>query len=173
LFVGGFGHAPNADAVEFLLSEVWPLVRKADPAATLTIAGADYPPRVRETAGPGVTVAGQLPELEPRLGEAHAMLAPLRFGAGVKGKVLLAMAHGLPVVGTRVALEGIGDGSQALVAEDAAGLAEAMLRLSRDGPLWQELRERGLQLVEQRFSGAAARRALATVFAPAVEVARA
>jgi glycosyltransferase involved in cell wall biosynthesis len=97
------------------------------------------------------------------------MVAPLRFGAGVKGKVLLAMAHGLPVVGTEVALEGIGGESVALVADDARGLAEAMLRLSRDERLWTDLREKGLELVERDFSPATARRALADALSPALE----
>ncbi len=169
LFVGGFVHVPNVDAVDFLLSEVWPLVREREPAATLTVAGSDLPPTLQDRAGFGVTVAGHVPDLRPALAASSAMVAPLRFGAGVKGKVLLAMAHGLPVVGTDVALEGVGGGSVALVAEDARGLAEAMLRLSRDERLWADLREKGLELVERDFSPATARRALADALSPALE----
>jgi hypothetical protein len=173
LFVGGFGRTPNVDAVDFLLSEVWSLVREDYPAAALTVAGADPPPELRGKGAPGVTFAGHVPDLQPLLAGSLAMVAPLRFGAGVKGKVLLAMAHGLPVVGTPSALEGIGNGSQALVAAGAAELAEAMLRVIRDESLWRELRERGLTLVERDFSPAAARRALSAALSPAREVARA
>jgi glycosyltransferase involved in cell wall biosynthesis len=171
LFVGNFRHRPNSDAVSYLLAEVWPLLRSRDPAARLTVAGAGAPEPTKPA--PGVTVAGHVPDLTPLLGAARAMVAPLRFGAGVKGKVLLAMAHGLPVVGTPLALEGIGDGSEALVAEEAAGLVDAMLRLSRDESLWHELRESGLGLVERDFSPAAARRALADALSPAREGAHA
>jgi glycosyltransferase involved in cell wall biosynthesis len=173
LFVGGFRHAPNVDAVDFLLSDVWPLVRERSPESKLTIAGADAPAELRDEAGPGVTFAGHVPDLEPLLAQSRVMVAPLRFGAGVKGKVLLAMARGLPVAGTQLALEGIGDGSGALVADGAAPLAEAMLRLNGDEPLWHELRASGLELVERDFSPAAARRALAAALSPALEEARA
>ena len=169
LFVGNYAHTPNVDAVHFLLGEVWPLMDGAE----LTIVGADPPEVLRVLAGSGVTFAGHVPSLEPLLGSAAAMVAPLRFGAGVKGKVLLAMAHGLPVVGTTVALEGIGDGSQAAVADDAPGLAAALARVAGEEAEWSRLATAGRQLVERQFSPAAARAALARALAPALEGARA
>jgi O-antigen biosynthesis protein len=169
VFVGHFEHEPNVDGVKFLLDEVWPLVREADPEAELLVVGHAAPVRLLERADPGVRFAGQVADLEPLLAGAKAMVAPLRFGAGVKGKVLQAMAHGLPVAGTTVAFEGIGDGSAGLVADAAGELAGAMLRLTTDEELWRDLRERGLALVERDYSAATARAALAQALAPALE----
>jgi glycosyltransferase involved in cell wall biosynthesis len=92
-------------------------------------------------------------------------LAPLRYGAGVKGKVNLAMSHGLPVVATPVAAEGIDlrDGGSVLLADDAAGFAAAVVRLYDDAELWLRLSDAGLDIVRRDFSPAAARAVLQRV----------
>ena len=154
LFVGGFRHPPNVDAVEWFVAEVLPRVRRSAPSARLVVAGSQVPPRVHALKSEAVEVIGWVPRLEPLYGRVRAAVAPLRYGAGIKGKVGEALSLGVPTAMTAVAAEGmhIDDGVHALVADDPAALAERIVRLLRDDDLWLQLSRRGRQLVEQRFS---------------------
>ena len=129
IFVGSFKHGPNVDAVAFLVDEVMPLVRAADPNIRLRVVGRDLPTRLQDALGDDYL--GWVDDLDPLLDASLAMLAPLRFGAGVKGKVGRALAAGLPVVTTSVGAEGLGldDGRDALIRETPRGLAEACVEL--------------------------------------------
>ena len=162
LFVGNFRHAPNVDAALFLCREVWPRVRAVLPGARLTLAGGEPPPEVRALAGDGVTVTGWVPAIAPLLDAARVSVAPLRYGAGVKGKIGEALAHGVPVVTTTIGAEGMDlvDGEHALVADDAAGLADAIVRLHGDAALWTALGAAGRRSLEGRLSPDAARAGL-------------
>lgn len=93
-------------------------------------------------------------------------VAPLRFGAGVKGKINLSMAHGQPVVGTTCAVEGmhLHDGEDVCVADEADAFAAAIVRLYQDAALWQRLADNGLRNVAQHFSLDAARATVRTLF---------
>lgn len=160
LFVGGFRHPPNVDAVCWFVQAVWPLLHAADPRLHFHCIGADAPAEVQALAAvPGVHVHGHVPDLQPWLDGCRVAVAPLRVGAGVKGKVNLAMAHGLPVVATPVAAEGmqLQDGHDVLLAADAAGFAQAVLRLHADAALWQRLADNGRTHVARHFSPEVAR----------------
>lgn len=164
LFVGGFQHPPNVDAAKWLVEDIFPRVQHALPEVELHLVGSKAPPEVIALGQrPGVRFHGYVPEIEPLLDRCRVALAPLRYGAGVKGKINQAMASGLPVVATPIAAEGMGlrDGVDVLIADDAERFAEAILRLYRDEALWLTLSEAGLANVEAHFSFAAARSALA------------
>ncbi|MDW8480154.1 MAG: glycosyltransferase [Xanthomonadales bacterium] len=164
LFVGGYQHPPNVDAARWLVESILPRLRAEIPELELHLVGSRAPPEVvRLGERPGVRFHGQLPELEPLLDGCRVALAPLRYGAGVKGKINQAMASGLPVVATTIAAEGmaLADGREALIADSAEDFAAAVLRLYRDEALWLALSDAGLANVERHFSFAAARRALA------------
>src|SRR5690606_33511941 len=121
VFVGGFRHPPNIDAVLWFASEVLPHVRERLPDVRFHCIGADAPPEVAALAAlPGVEVHGYVPDITPYMDGCRLALAPLRYGAGVKGKVNLSMAHGQPVVATGCAAEGMHlvDGRDVLVAND-------------------------------------------------------
>ncbi|MGH2859459.1 MAG: glycosyltransferase [Solirubrobacteraceae bacterium] len=145
VFVGGFPHAPNADAVLSFHREAWPLVRAALPDVPLTLVGNRPPPEIAALAGDGITVTGWVPEVAPLLDAARVSIAPLRYGAGVKGKIGEALSHGLPVVTTSIGAEGMSlvDGEHALVADTAEDFAAAVIQLHRDRKLWERLRTRG------------------------------
>ena len=119
----------------------------------------------RELAGERIEVHGHVADLDPYLDGCRLAVAPLRYGAGVKGKVNLGMAHGQPVVATPVAVEGMNlvDGEDVLVAATAAEFADAIVRLYGDAALWQRLSDRGTENVRRHFSFDAARAALARI----------
>lgn len=160
VFVGGFRHPPNVDAVSWLIEEIFPAIRAQLPAVRLHCIGSDITPEIHALAGrDGVTIHGHVPDIEPFMDGCRIALAPLRFGAGVKGKINLSMAHGQPVVATACAVEGmhLTDGHDVLVADDAARFAQAVIRVHQDPQLWQRLSEHGLENVSQHFSLDAAR----------------
>jgi glycosyltransferase involved in cell wall biosynthesis len=118
------------------------------------------------SSAPGVRIHGHVPNLQRWLDACLVSVAPLRFGAGVKGKINQAMAHGLPVVATPCAVEGmhLQDGSDVLVASDASAFAQAVLRLHDDTALWAQLAANGRANVAQHFSLESARPTLRRLF---------
>src|SRR6056297_1315221 len=155
LFVGGFQHMPNVDAVQWLASEIFPRIRAARPDIELHLIGSRMPESILALDGrPGIVVHGFVEDLEPHLRSARISVAPLRYGAGVKGKVNQAMSHGLPVVATPCAAEGmfLVDGQDVLVGADADQFADQVIRLDQDEALWNRLARGGLANVEAHFS---------------------
>ena len=170
VFVGGFLHPPNADAVHWFVEQVFPLVRERLPTVGFHCIGAAPPPAISALARhPGVVVHGHVPDLLPAMHGMRIAVAPLRFGAGVKGKINLSMAHGQPVVATASAVEGMHlvDGVDVLVADDAQAFADAVVRLYQDEALWQQLARHGLDNVARHFSLDAARSVVRRVFVDA------
>jgi GT2 family glycosyltransferase/glycosyltransferase involved in cell wall biosynthesis len=162
LFVGGFQHPPNIDAMLWFCGEVLPLVRKDLPDVKLHIVGSKVTPAIQALASDAVVVHGFVEDIEPLLDGCRISVAPLRYGAGVKGKVNSAMSHGLPVVATPMAVEGIDarDGEEVLVGGDAAAFAAQVVRLYRDPELWARLSRNGLDNVRRQFSFDTARETL-------------
>lgn len=169
VFVGGFHHPPNTDAVLWFARDIFPRIRAALPEACFHCIGAAPPREVLALAAqPGIVVHGHVPDIAPYMDGCRVAVAPLRYGAGVKGKVNLSMAHGQPVVATPCAVEGmhLSDGEDVLVAGDAAAFADAVLRLYRDEALWQRLAAGGLANVARHFSAEAARATVRRVLLP-------
>ena len=167
LFVGGFRHPPNVDAVLWFAREVLPRIRAMRPMLEFHCVGGDVPPQIARLAElPGIRIHGHVPDLQPLLDGARVSIAPLRYGAGVKGKVNQAMAHGLPVVATTAAVEGmhLRDGKDVLVADDAAAFADSVLRLHGDEALWARLSANGRDNVARHFSLDAARAVVRELF---------
>ena len=162
LFVGGFQHPPNIDAMVWFVREVLPLVHAELPEVRLDIVGSKMVPEIEALAGDRVVVHGFVENIEPMLESARISLAPLRYGAGVKGKVNMAMSYGLPVVATPMAVEGIDaePGRDVLVGADAREYADAVIRLYGDAGLWATLSRNGLENVRRQFSFDAARKTL-------------
>ena len=158
IFVGGYGHPPNADAIRWMAHEILPRLRAALPDLQLHLFG-DIPEAARrKLATPGLELHGRVTELTPWFNTCLASLAPLRFGAGVKGKINLAMSYGVPVIATTIAVEGmqLQHDSDVLVADDPTAIVAAVIRLQRDAVLWQKLSAGGLANVQQYFSPDAA-----------------
>jgi GT2 family glycosyltransferase/glycosyltransferase involved in cell wall biosynthesis len=155
VFVGGFRHPPNVDAVAWFVREVFPLVRARLPEVVFHCIGGDVPPAIAALASiDGVRVHGHVADIAPYMDGARLALAPLRYGAGVKGKVNLSMAHGQPVVATSCAVEGmhLRAGEDVLVGDDPRDFADAVVRGYQDEVLWSRLAGNGLRNVEAHFS---------------------
>ncbi len=155
VFVGGFRHPPNVDAMRWFVADIFPLVRVRLPQVQLHVIGSHVPADIAALAHqPGVRVHGHVADIAPYMDGARIALAPLRYGAGVKGKINLSMAHGQPVVATTCAVEGmhLRDGVDVLVADEAQAFADAVARLYGDETLWSQLSAHGLDNVARHFS---------------------
>jgi glycosyltransferase involved in cell wall biosynthesis len=163
MFVGGFQHPPNIDAVEFFANEIWPLYRESVPNAQAFIIGSKMPDRLRQFGEEkGLTMLGFVEDLEPYYQQCLMAIAPLRYGAGVKGKVNQALSYGLPLVGSAMSVEGMSvrDHEEVLIAESPDEFAAAMQSLHEDVELWAKLSRQGQASLESEFSTAVARQRL-------------
>jgi O-antigen biosynthesis protein len=155
LFVGGFWHKPNVDAVQWFSREIWPLIRASAPDARFRIVGSNPTHDVISLGRlPGIEVPGYVPDLGPFYTSSRLFAAPLRYGAGMKGKIGQSLAFGLPVVTTPIGTEGmkLRDGHDIVIAQEPAAFAEGCLRLLRDDTLWQQLQRNGVNFVERELS---------------------
>lgn len=159
VFVGGYLHPPNVDAALWAVQAVMPLVWERLPDVTLHLLGSFMPDELSALDGPGVDARGWVADLTPCYRSARVVIAPLRYGAGVKGKVAEAIEHGVPLVGTSIALEGMDlvDGVDVLRAEAAGEFADAVVRLLTDDELWQRMAGHGQAALERQFSSKLAR----------------
>lgn len=156
LFIGSWNHRPNRDAIEWLLREVMPAVWHRDPSMHLHLVGSDLPVDLGSCDG-RVVNHGWCAELSPRFDQVRISIAPLRFGAGIKGKVGDSLARGVPVVGTSIAAEGF-DASIAGLGdvESVDEIAEAAVALHGDKQRWLAAREAGLRTIERHATAHAA-----------------
>lgn len=153
--IGNFRHEPNWDAVRYLKEQIWTGIRKQLPQAQLHIYGA-YPPKKAmqlHNEREGFLVKGWADDAYAVVKNARVLLAPLRFGAGLKGKLIDAAVCGTPSVTTSIGAEGMypQTGPASLVADVAADFIAAAVQLYEDESQWQRLSKNGLSLIAQRF----------------------
>jgi hypothetical protein len=176
--IGTFYHPPNVDAVRWLAAEVWPKIRESLPDATMRVYGAYPTEAVKQLHKPkeGFLVLGFAESVAAAMDESRVLLAPLRFGAGIKGKIVDAWMHGLPVVTTPIGAEGMRPGEDALWSDcsarrstiikdeeedwggrwrslDAASFARDAVALHEDAGAWERARARGSELIAELFAG--------------------
>ncbi len=163
LFIGGFRHPPNLDAIMWYTENVLPLLRKSLPGVVTTIIGSDVPASLEKLASNELRISGFVPDVTPAFGQARLSVSPLRYGAGVKGKVNLSMQYGVPVVATSTSVEGmyLREGIDVLVADSPEEFAKAIVTAYSDEILWGKLRLNGLESIEQYFSRNVAKKVLA------------
>ena len=167
LFVGGYQHPPNLDAARWLIDEILPALREQLPDIELHLIGSRMPEWLKNMHQPGLKNHGFVEDIEPYLTNSLLAVAPLRYGAGVKGKVNQAMAWGLPVIATNCAAEGMHTrhGHDILLAESTEDFVAEIVRIHSDPALWKKLSDNGIENVEQHFSHEAARKVLTKVLA--------
>lgn len=153
-FIGGYRHPPNVDAVEFFVTEILPPLVQLVPDVKFLVIGSHLPDRLRQLAASNVQILGFVSDLGPILADVKLTVAPMRFGAGIKGKIFTSLAHGVPCVATAVSAEGMGltDGKDIAIATPPMAIARAIARLYLDEELWRAQSEAGLLYLKQDFT---------------------
>ena len=166
LFIGSFQHTPNVDAVLFFVQKIYPLVRFRLPDAKFYIIGDKAPAEVVSLADDKIVITGLQKDARPFFDSIKLSVAPLRFGAGVKGKINQSMGLGVPVVATSVAVEGteLRNGEDILVADEPEAFASALITLYESEELWNRLSENGLRKTRALYSVETARNKLEVLF---------
>ena len=160
VFVGGFRHTPNVDAATWMLEAIWPAVRaeaerRGVPTPRLHVIGSNMPEHLRAHQAPDVSVYGFVENIRPIFDRVRLSVAPLRYGAGLKGKVATSLDLGVPVVGSHQAFEGMptdGLGPIAFRADDEAAMAELIVDLHQDRSGWEAASAAGRAYVERHYS---------------------
>ena len=167
IFVGGFQHPPNVDAVLYFCREILPLVRRQVPGVRVKIVGSNPTAEVLALGCEQVVVTGFVPSTAPYLHASRVSIAPLRIGAGMKGKIGEAMAHGVPVVTTSVGAQGMGleDGVNVLIADQPAKFAQAVLRLLTCPELSETISANALEHLSRNFTTVQAARRMSEILA--------
>lgn len=152
-YVGHYRHFPNLDAALYFLKDIFPLIRAEIPGAVFYAIGSGVTPQLQELAGPSVVVTGEVADVQPHLAAADVFVAPVRLGGGIKGKILEAMASGIPVVATEETAQGVDcvPGEDFLVASDAHDFAEKTLSLMKDAALRRKLSVSARRRVEELY----------------------
>jgi len=166
VFIGGYEHQPNVDAVFYFTNEIFPLIRQQYPDICFHVVGSHPTPEILALNSENIVVHGFVPDLSKLMASMRISVNPIRFGAGVKGKLITSMAHGVPCIGTPIAFEGmeIIPDQHALVADTAEAFAAAVGQLYCNPSLWEKLSGAGMAMVRQHFSLAVATAGFTRIF---------
>ncbi len=164
LFIGS-SHPPNEDAMVWFVKKILPLIQKSLPGIELTILGSNPSPTLLSLQSKTVSVPGFIDDVSPYFNSARLFVSPLRYGAGVKGKITQSISFGLPIVGTDMSVEGTNmrPGIDCLTAETATDFAEAVISMYTDQKLWEATQRHELETYDRYFSEEAGKAALKDV----------
>ena len=153
-FIGGYGHAPNVDAARWLIGEIMPLVRERDQTIRCLLVGSDTPDDIRRLCDDRVVALGHVADLAEVLDRVRLTVAPLTYGAGIKGKVVDSLAAGVPCVCTSIAAEGLvlPEILKSCIADGASALADAIHALHSNEAANNECARAGLDYIAAEFS---------------------
>lgn len=156
VFIGNYRHAPNWDAVLWLRQSIWPKIREKLPSATLSIYGAYQPPKATQLHSPknGFLIKGRASTAANVMSDARVCLAPLRFGAGIKGKLLDAISSKTPSVTTSVGSEGfkLEDNWPGYIADDETSIANMAVELHENKQQWEKAAMQSSKLRDQMIT---------------------
>jgi SAM-dependent methyltransferase len=154
MFVGGFNHLPNVDAMKWFTKEIFPHITKSIPDIKLYIIGSDPTKEIERLASSNIIVVGYAKDLTPYFNNCRVFVSPLRYGAGVKGKINQSMSFGLPVISTSIGAEGMGliEGKDILLADTAEVFAQICVDIYYNEKLWNELSKNSITNVQEKFS---------------------
>lgn len=154
LFIGHLSHRPNSDAIHYFMREIYPRIQERCPSLIFNIIGSNPSTEIKAYHSEQVRVMGYVPDIDPLFHSARVFVAPLRFGAGVNGKIGEALSYGLPAVTTSIGAEGLGlvHGRDAMIADNPLEFAEHVLELYHNKYLWEGLSDCGYQHIENYFT---------------------
>lgn len=149
LFIGSYLHQPNIDAAFWLIKEIMPLVWQIHPHIKVYLLGSNPTKDIISLASDNVMVPGYIKDVAPYFLNSRIFVAPLRFGAGMKGKIGQSLEFGLPVISTEIGVEGmyLSDDENCMVANDTAAFAEKIIQLYDNGVLWQKIHKNSLDAI--------------------------
>ncbi|MGK9119236.1 glycosyltransferase [Olivibacter jilunii] len=150
-FIGGYDHKPNVDAVVWLVNEIMPIVWKSLPDLIVHLLGSNPPKEVTSLQSRNVIVPGYINDVSPYFERNRVFVAPLRVGAGMKGKIGHSMEYGLPVITTSIGAEGMDltHNKNVLIADNAKDFANEILRLYQNKNLWNDLSTNSLEIIKR------------------------
>lgn len=153
LFVASEDHAPNRDALKWMLESIWPEILRQLPKSTLLVIGKWREETRASFAAPGVQFSGFVPDLTEVL-RGGIMLVPLRVGSGIRVKIIVALAQGVPVISTAIGSEGmpLADGQEIMMRDRAPEFAAAAVEVARDPELWRRLTVAGKEAISRHYS---------------------
>ncbi len=154
IFVGHYRHFPNADAIVYFVKNIFPKVIQKIPNIKLYIVGSGVTKAVEELKNDNIIITGEVEDIKQYLKRPNIFVAPVRLGGGIKGKVLEAMAMGVPVVATKEAVSGIdySIGDFALVSDDVDVFADNVVKLYNDDALYKTLATNSRKIVEENYN---------------------
>ncbi|MBN1285634.1 MAG: glycosyltransferase [Anaerolineae bacterium] len=155
MFTGNFGYKPNFDAAMILIKKIYPRIRKHIPQVQLMLVGADPPPALQSfDKMKGITVTGRVPDMRVYLDQATVFVSPLQSGAGIKNKILEAMAMSCPVVATPISLDGIdvSNNKNVFIVNKPSEMAEWAVALIKNPALAERIGAAGRALVEEKYT---------------------
>ena len=154
LFIGSYNHPPNVDAVLWLYREIMPFVWQSHPEIKLTLLGSNPPEEVKALENERVMVTGYVRDVEPYFLNSRVFVAPLRFGAGMKGKIGHSMSYALPTVTTSIGAEGMGltHGYDVMIADEPDIFAKHILKVYDDCQLWNYISQNALDTLQKYSS---------------------
>jgi len=154
VFIGGFQHQPNSDSVIYFVRDIFPAIKKEIKDLKFFIIGSNVPEEIQSLANEDIVILGHVKELGPVLDRCRLSVAPLRYGAGAKGKVITSLSHGLPCITTDIGAEGLGleHRKEVVIANEAGEFADTVVKVYKDQALWESLSVRGSDFIRKNFS---------------------
>ncbi len=150
IFIGGFDHKPNVDCVNYLHSEIMPLVWKTHPEISISIIGSKVPEEIKILNAPNFRVIGYVENLDSYFNTVRIFVAPLRYGAGIKGKIGQSLEYSLPLVTTNIGAEGFDffENSNIMIANTTQDIAEKIIKIYENEDVWTKISRNSHKSIE-------------------------
>lgn len=150
LFIGGFDHTPNVDAVNYLYEEIMPLLWKSMPEISITVIGSNPPPSILELNSEKFKIVGYVKDVSPYFLNSRIFVAPLRYGAGIKGKIGQSLEYGLPLVTTNIGAEGFdfGENKNLIVGNTTQQIVNNIIKIYQNEEIWNEISLASQKVIE-------------------------
>ena len=160
VFLGGFSHPPNEDAVIYFLDDIFPLVLKKLPDLKFYVVGSNASKKLHDKCknSKNCELVGYVDDVTAFLNDIRLMVAPLRFGAGIKGKIIHSLCCGLPVVTTSLGSEGMGEKNPLIICDSPQDIANKIIELYNNQELWNEISQKSHSFVKQNYTPEIARK---------------